>query len=116
MINNNTSEYQYSLSFSKDRLYAGTNDKNESVNYAYNEPFYTSIFNYRNTAFNAEIDKFNVYKSNLTKILILNTHIYKSDLSRVICSDIKASPNEVIQASDICPKAQILIYSDPKRP
>ena len=56
MVDNDTSEYQYLSSFSKNGLYAGTNNENESVNYVYNEPFYTPIFNHRNTAFNAEIN------------------------------------------------------------
>ena len=81
MVNSNTSEYQYLSFFSKDGLYAGTNDEDESVNYVYNKPFYTSIFRYRNAVFNIEIDKFNIYRLSLTKTPILDTHIYKSDLS-----------------------------------
>ena len=96
MVDSNTSEYQYLLSFSKDGLYAGTNDEDELVNYVYNEPFYILIFSYRNAAFNAKIDKFNIYRSNFTKTPILDTYIYESDLSRVICSGIKASFNKII--------------------
>ena len=94
MIDNNTSKYQYLLSFSKNRLYADINNENESVNYAYNESFYTSIFSHRNTAFNAEIDKFNAYRSSLTKTPIPDTHIYESDPSRATCSGTEASSNE----------------------
>ena len=90
---------------SKDGLYAGTNDEDESVNYAYNEPFYIPIFSYRNTAFNVKKDKFNVYKLNLTKIPIPDIYIFKSDLSRVTYSGIEASPNKVIQALNIRSKA-----------
>ena len=96
MVNNNTSKCQYSLSFSKNRLYAGINNENESINYAYNEPFYIPIFNHRNTVFNVKINKFNIYKLNLTKIFILDTHIYKSDLSRAIYLDIKINFNKII--------------------
>ena len=116
MVDSDTSECQYSSSFSKDGLYAGTGDENESANYAYNESSYTPIFSHRNAAFNAEIDKFNVYRSSLTKTPIPDTHIYESDPSRATCSGTEASPNEVIQASDVCPKAQVSTYSDPKRP
>ena len=96
MINNNTSKYQYSLSSSKDGLYAGIGDEDELINYAYNEPFYTLIFSYRNTVFNIKINKFNAYKLSLTKTLILYIYIYKSDLSRVTYSGIKASFNKII--------------------
>ena len=96
MVDSDTSKYQYLLSFSKDGLYAGINNENELVNYVYNEPFYILIFSYRNIAFNAKINKFNVYKLNLTKILILDIYIYKSDLSRAIYSDIKTNLNKVI--------------------
>ena len=96
MVNNNTSEYQYLSSFSKDGLYVGTGDEDELVNYAYNEPFYISVFSHRNAAFNAEMDKFNIYRLSLTKIPILDTHIYKSDLSRATCSGIEANFNKVI--------------------
>ena len=95
-MDSDTSKYQYSSSFFKDGLYAGINDENESANYVYNEPFYTSIFSYRNAAFNAEINKFNIYKLSFTKTPILNTHIYKSDLSRVTYSGIKINSNKVI--------------------
>ena len=83
-------------SFFKDGLYAGTSDKNELINYAYTEPFYIPIFSYRNAVFNAKINKFNIYKLSLTKTLIPDTYIFKLDLSRVICSGIKANPNKVI--------------------
>ena len=96
IVNNNTSEYQYLLSFSKNRLYAGTNNKDESINYAYNEPFYTFIFNYRNAVFNAKINKFNIYKLSLTKIPIPDTYIYKSDPNRITYSSIKANFNKII--------------------
>ena len=96
MIDNNTSECQYLSSFSKNRLYTGINNKDELINYAYNEPFYTFIFSYRNTVFNTEIDKFNIYKLSLTKIPILDIYIYKLDLSRVIYSGIKANLNKII--------------------
>ena len=96
MINSDTSECQYLLSSFKDRFYAGTSDKDESVNYAYNEPFYTPIFSHRNAAFNTKIDKFNTYKLNLTKTPILDTHIFKLDLSRATCSGIKINPNKII--------------------
>ena len=115
MVNSDTSEYQYSSSFSKNGLYAGTNDEDELVNYAYNEPFYIFIFSYRNTAFNIKMNKFNIYRLNLTKTPILDTYIYKLDLSRVIYSGIKVSFNKVIQALDVYPKVQVLTYSDPKR-
>ena len=105
MVNNDTSKCQYLLFFSKNRLYAGINNKDESINYAYNEPFYILIFSYRNTAFNVKIDKFNIYKSNLTKTLILDTHIYKLDLSRITYSGIKTNFNKIIQALDIRLKA-----------
>ena len=96
MVDSDTSEYQYLSSFSKNRLYAGISDEDESVNYVYNEPFYIPIFSYRNAAFNAEMDKFNIYRSSLTKTLISDTHIYKSDLSRATCSGTEASFNKVI--------------------
>ena len=51
------------------------------------------------------MDKFNIYRSILTKTPILDTYIYKSDLSRATCSDIKTNFNKVIQALDIYPKA-----------
>ena len=54
------------------------------------------MFNYRNTASNAKIDKFNVYKLSLTKTPILNIYIFKLDLSRVICSGIKINLNKII--------------------
>ena len=95
-MDSNTSEYQYLLSFFKNRLYTGTNNKNESINYAYNEPSYIPIFNHRNTAFNTEIDKFNIYRLSFTKIFILDTYIYKSDLSRIIYSNIKINLNKII--------------------
>ena len=82
--------------FFKDRLYAGTSDKDELTNYAYNEPFYTFIFNYRNAAFNTKINKFNIYRLSLTKISILDIYIYKSDLNQATYSGIKASFNKVI--------------------
>ena len=56
-------------------LYIGISDEDELINYVYNEPFYTSIFNYRNTAFNTEIDKFNIYRLNFMKIFILDIYI-----------------------------------------
>ena len=96
MVDNDTSEYQYLLSSSKNGLYTDTSDKNELANYVYNEPFYTPIFNHRNTVFNTEINKFNIYRSNFTKISILDIHIYEPDLSRVIYSDIKVNPNKII--------------------
>ena len=96
MVNNNKSEYQYLSSFFKNGLYADIDDENELANYAYNEPFYTSIFNYRNTAFNTKINKFNAYKLSLTKIFILDIYIFKSDLSRVTYSGIKINPNKII--------------------
>ena len=96
MVDSDTSEYQYLSSFFKDGLYIDISDENELVNYAYNEPFYIPIFSYRNAAFNTKINKFNVYKLNFTKISILDTHIYKSDLSRVIYSGIKISSNKII--------------------
>ena len=82
--------------FFKDGLYAGISDEDESANYASNELFYIPIFSYRNIVFNAEIDKFNIYRSSFTKTFILDTHIYKSDPSRVIYSGIEINPNEVI--------------------
>ena len=115
-MNSNTSKYQYLSFFFKNGLYADTGDEDESANYAYNEPSYTPIFSHRNVAFNTEIDKFNAYRSSLTKTPIPDTHIYESDPSRATCSGTEASPNEVIQASDVCPKAQVSTYSDPKRP
>ena len=96
MVNNNTFKYQYLLSFFKDKLYAGINNENELINYAYNEPFYTLIFSYRNIVFNAKINKFNIYKLNLTKILILDTYIYKLDLSRATYSGIETNFNKII--------------------
>ena len=115
MVDNNTFEYQYSSSFSKNRLYTGINDEDESTNYAYNETFYTPIFSYRNTAFNTKINKFNVYRLSFTKIPILNIYIYKLDPSRATCSGIKVNLNKIIQILNIYFKAQVLIYSDPKR-
>ena len=96
IIDSDTSEYQYLSFFSKNKLYAGTNNENESVNYAYNEPFYIFIFNHRNTAFNTKMNKFNTYRLNLTKTLTLDTYIYKSDLSRITYSGIKANLNKII--------------------
>ena len=96
MIDSNTSECQYLSSSSKDGLYTGTNNENELINYAYNEPFYTPIFSYRNTVFNTKINKFNIYRLSLTKTLILDTYIYKLNLSRATCSGIKTNPNKVI--------------------
>ena len=95
-MDSDTSEYQYLLSFFKDGLYIGISNENESVNYTYNEPFYTPIFSYRNVVFNTKINKFNIYRLSFTKIFILNTHIYKSDLSRAIYSGIKTNLNKVI--------------------
>ena len=114
-MDSDTSEYQYLSSFFKDGLYIGINNEDELANYAYNELFYISLFNYRNAAFNIKMNKFNIYRLSFTKIPILNTHIYKSDLSRVIYSDIEASPNKVIQILNIYLKAQLLIYFDSKR-
>ena len=105
MVDSDTSEYQYLSFFSKNELYAGTGDEDESANYAYNEPFYTPIFSHRNIVFNIKIDKFNIYRLSLTKTPILDIHIYKSDLSRATCSGIKASSNKVIQALNVRPKA-----------
>ena len=105
MIDSNTSEYQYLSSFSKNRLYVGISDEDELVNYVYNEPFYIFIFNHRNAVFNIEIDKFNIYKLSLTKTPILDTYIFKLDLSRVICSGIEVNLNKIIQALDIRFKA-----------
>ena len=96
MVNSDTSEYQYSSSSFKDGLYADTNNEDESINYVYNEPFYTSIFSYRNTAFNIKIDKFNVYRLSLAKTPILDTYIYKSDLNRITYSNIEANLNKII--------------------
>ena len=96
MIDSDTSEYQYLSSFFKDGLYTDINDENELVNYAYNEPFYIFLFSHRNAVFNAEIDKFNVYRLSLTKIFILDTYIYKLDLSRVTYSGIKINLNKII--------------------
>ena len=104
MVNNNTSEYQYLLLSSKNRLYAGINNEDELVNYAYNEPFYTPIFSHRNIVFNIKIDKFNIYKLSSTKTPILYTNIYKLHLSRVIYSGIKANLNKIIQVLNIRPK------------
>ena len=95
-MDSDTFEYQYLFSFSKNGFYAGINDENELVYYVYNEFFYAPIFSYRNAAFNTKIDKFNIYKSSLTKTSILDTHIYKLDLSQVAYSGIKANPNKVI--------------------
>ena len=95
-MDNDTSEYQYLLSFFKNRVYAGINNENELINYAYNEPFYISIFSHRNAAFNTKINKFNIYRLNFTKTPILDTYIYKSDLSRVTYSGIKVSFNKII--------------------
>ena len=81
MMDSNTFEYQYSSSFFKDELYADISDEDESANYVYNESFYISLFSYRNTAFNIKMDKFNIYRLSLTKTSILDTHIYKLDLS-----------------------------------
>ena len=97
IIDNDTSEYQYLLSFFKNRLYAGINNENELINYVYNEPFYTPIFNYYNTAFNSKINKFNIYRLNLTKTFILDTYIYKSDLSRATYSSKKTNLNKISQ-------------------
>ena len=96
MVDSNTFKYQYLSFFSKNRLYADINNEDESVNYAYNEPFYISIFNHRNAAFNAKKDKFNIYKLSFTKTPILDTYIFKLDLSRIIYSNIKANPNKII--------------------
>ena len=96
MVNSDTSKCLYLLSFSKDRLYAGISNEDESANYVYNESFYTPIINYRNTAFNTEMDKFNIYRLSFTKTPILDTYIYKLDLSRVIYSGIKVSPKKII--------------------
>ena len=96
MVINDTSEYQNSSIFSKGRLYTGINNEDESINYAYNEPFYASIFSYCNAAFNIKIDKFNTYRSYFTKTPILDTYIYKLDLNRITYSGIKISPNKVI--------------------
>ena len=93
IVDSDISEYQYLSFFFKDGLYAGTNDKDELINYAYNEPFYISIFSHRNTVFNIKINKFNIYKSNLTKTPISDIYIYKLDLSRVIYSGIKINLN-----------------------
>ena len=79
MINSDTFECQYSSFFFEDGLYTGTGDEDESVNYAYNEPSYTPLFNYRNAAFNAEMDKFNVYRSSLTKTSILDGWFYRGN-------------------------------------
>ena len=95
-MDNDTSKYQYSSSFSKNRLYTGTNNEDESTNYAYNEPFYIFIFNYRNAAFNTEKNKFNTYRLSFIKTPILDIHIFKLEPSRVTCSGIKANPNKII--------------------
>ena len=105
MVDSDTSEYQYSSSFFKDGLYAGTNDEDELINYVYNEPFYIFIFSYRNAVFNTKINKFNIYRLSLTKTSILNIYIYKLDLSRVICSGIETNLNKIIQALNIYFKA-----------
>ena len=96
MVNSNTFEYQYLSSFFKDGLYIGINNEDELINYAYSEPFYIPIFSYRNTVFNAEMEKFNIYKLSLTKTFILDIYIYKLDLSRVIYSGIKTNLNKII--------------------
>ena len=101
IVNSNTSEYQYLSSFSKDRLYIGIGDEDESINYAYNEPFYILIFNYRNAVFNTEKDKFNAYRLSLTKIPILDIYIFKLDLSRATYSGIEISLNKIIQILNI---------------
>ena len=95
-MDNNTSECQYLSSFFEDRLYIGTDDEDESANYAYNKSFYIPLFSHRNAAFNAEIDKFNAYRSSLTKIFILDTYIYKLDPSRATYSGIEANLNKII--------------------
>ena len=96
MVDSDTFEYQYLSSFSKDGFYVGMSNKNELVNYAYNEPFYISIFSHRNVVFNTKMDKFNIYRSNLTKTPTLDIYIYELDLSRVTYSGIKVSLNKVI--------------------
>ena len=96
MVDSDTSECQYLSSFFKDGLYAGISDEDELVNYVYNKPFYIPIFSYRNIAFNAEIDKFNAYRLSLTKIPILDTYIFKLDLSRATFSGTEANLNKVI--------------------
>ena len=96
MVDSDTFECQYSSFFFKDGLYAGTSNEDELTNYAYNEPFYIPVFLYRNAAFNIEINKFNIYRLSFTKIPILDTYIYKLDLSRVIYSNIEANPNKII--------------------
>ena len=96
MIDNNTFKYYYLSSFSEDGFYAGINNENELINYVYNEPFYISIFNYRNVVFNIKINKFNIYRLNFTKTPILDIYIYKSDLSRVTYSGIKININKII--------------------
>ena len=104
-MDNNTSKYQYLSSSFKDGLYVGINDEDESVNYVYNEPFYIFIFSYRNAVFNTKKDKFNIYRSSLTKTSILDIYIFKLDLSRVTCSGIKTNSNKIIQALNVRPKA-----------
>ena len=96
MVNSDTSEYEYLSFFSKDGLYTGTNNENELINYVYNKLFYTPIFSYRNIFFNIKIDKFNIYRLSFTKTFILNTYIYKLDLSRITYSGIKISFNKII--------------------
>ena len=96
MVDSDTFEYQYLSSFFKDGLYAGTGNEDESVNYAYNEPFYIFIFSYRNAVFNTEINKSNVYRLSLTKTSILDIYIFELDLSRVIYSGIEVSLNKII--------------------
>ena len=96
MVNNNTFEYQYLSSFSKDKLYAGIGDEDESINYVYNELFYTSVFSHRNIVFNTKINKFNIYKLRLKKTPISDIYIYKSDLNRITYSGIKTNPNTII--------------------
>ena len=96
IINSDTSECQYLSSFSKNRFYVDTSDEDELVNYVYNESFYVSIFSHRNTAFKIEIDKFNIYILSLTKTFILDTYIYKLDLSRATYSGIKTNLNKII--------------------
>ena len=103
-MDSDTSECQYSSSSFKNGFYIDINNENESANYAYNEPFYILIFNHRNTAFNTKINKFNTYRLSLTKTFILDTYIYKSDLSRATYSGIKINFNKIIQALDIYPK------------
>ena len=95
-MDNNTFECQYLSSFSKNSLYAGIGDEDELINYAYNKSFYTPIFSHRNAVFNIEINKFNIYRLNLTKTPILDIYIYKLDLNRVTYSGIKTNFNKII--------------------